>query len=84
VFRAFDLGDGGARDQECLNWLIAGLSLLELDALGGSGSRGYGRVRFQNLEYHDLQGGKTALDNHFRVARFDPRKAPDLVRLNAA
>jgi CRISPR-associated protein Csm3 len=34
-------GDG---DLEQL--LLEGLKLLEMDALGGSGSRGYGRVRF--------------------------------------
>ncbi len=43
-------GDGGATDRKCLNWLIAGLKLLEADALGGSGSRGYGKVRFSALK----------------------------------
>lgn len=84
VFRAFDLGDEGRRDEECLNWLIAGLSLLELDALGGSGSRGYGRVRFEGLTYHGLDGDQVALDNQFRVTAFDPERAPALVRLRAA
>jgi len=32
------------------NTILLGLKLLELDALGGSGSRGYGRVRFDNIE----------------------------------
>lgn len=40
------LGD----DEDLLDLLLEGLKLLELDALGGSGSRGYGRVRFQ---FHD-------------------------------
>jgi len=31
--------------EDLLDTLLAGLKLLELDALGGSGSRGYGRVR---------------------------------------
>lgn len=35
------------------DYLLPGLKLLELDALGGSGSRGYGRVRFEDL---DLDG----------------------------
>ena len=30
--------------------LLTGLKLLEWDSLGGSGSRGYGKVRFDNLE----------------------------------
>lgn len=31
------------------NLILTGLKLLELDSLGGSGSRGYGKVRFENL-----------------------------------
>jgi len=31
------------------NTILLGLKLLELDALGGSGSRGYGRVRFDDI-----------------------------------
>ncbi len=34
-------------DEDLLNTLLEGLKLLEHDALGGSGSRGYGRVRFE-------------------------------------
>ncbi len=48
-FRVIDTGDGGRRDMQCLNRLIEGLKLLEKDALGGSGSRGYGKIRFRNL-----------------------------------
>lgn len=33
-----------------MEFLKKGLCLLELDALGGSGSRGYGRIRFSNLK----------------------------------
>jgi CRISPR-associated protein Csm3 len=43
-------GDEGRRDRECLNRLMEGLKLLEQDALGGSGSRGYGRVVFDHLQ----------------------------------
>jgi CRISPR-associated protein Csm3 len=35
--------------QEDFDTIVAGLELLELDYLGGHGSRGYGRVRFHNL-----------------------------------
>jgi CRISPR-associated protein Csm3 len=38
-------GDG----DELLEMLKKGLRLLEMDALGGNGSRGYGRIKFQNL-----------------------------------
>ncbi|WP_044469478.1 type III-A CRISPR-associated RAMP protein Csm3 [Mannheimia massilioguelmaensis] len=34
---------------ELLNLVLKGLRLLELDSLGGSGSRGYGKVAFENL-----------------------------------
>ncbi len=77
VFRLYDTGDSGARDWACLAWLIQGLDLLEQDALGGSGSRGYGRVRFSNLTLHGFDKDAThSLDNTFRGARFNP-KAPD-------
>lgn len=32
-----------------LDLVLKGLKLLELDSLGGSGSRGYGKVKFENL-----------------------------------
>ncbi|MBM9520568.1 type III-A CRISPR-associated RAMP protein Csm3 [Desulforhopalus vacuolatus] len=34
-------------DDDLTEYLLEGLCLLELDALGGSGSRGYGRVEFR-------------------------------------
>lgn len=34
-------------DDNLVDFLLQGMKLLELDALGGSGSRGYGRVRFE-------------------------------------
>lgn len=34
---------------ELLDLILKGLRLLELDSLGGSGSRGYGKIEFQNL-----------------------------------
>jgi CRISPR-associated protein Csm3 len=54
VYRVFDLQDGGSTDRANLKHLLQALQLLELDALGGSGSRGYGRIRFGALEV----GGK--------------------------
>jgi CRISPR-associated protein Csm3 len=84
VLRIYDTGDGGSRDEECLNWLLAGLSLLEQDAIGGSGSRGYGRVRFEGLTFRGLDGATQAIDNHFRIAAFDRHAAPRIVTLRAA
>lgn len=42
-------GDKGAGDRRAIEWLVTAMKLLEHDALGGSGSRGYGRVRFTGL-----------------------------------
>lgn len=44
TFRVLDEGDEALFDE-----VLKGLKLLELDALGGSGSRGYGRVRLTEL-----------------------------------
>ncbi len=37
-------------DQNLFDDVLSGLKLLELDALGGSGSRGYGRIAFSELK----------------------------------
>ena len=36
----------GEEDNELFDYLLFGLKLLEMDALGGSGSRGYGKIKF--------------------------------------
>jgi len=43
-----------------LEYLLSGLKLLEMDALGGSGSRGYGRIKF-NFEDNEISGKFHAL-----------------------
>lgn len=82
-FRLYDTGDGGERDRACLNWLIAGLGLLEQDALGGSGSRGYGRVSFQDLVVTLPDGSKQELGTGHRLNRFPIDEAPAIVRFAA-
>lgn len=42
TFKVLDEGD----EQLFNDYLLKGLKLLEMDALGGSGSRGYGRIKF--------------------------------------
>ncbi len=37
-------------DDDLLDTILKGLRLIEISGLGGSGSRGYGKVRFNNLE----------------------------------
>jgi CRISPR-associated protein Csm3 len=81
IFRLFDTGDRGTRDKQCFNWLLAALSLLEHDALGGSGSRGYGRVTFEDLKVRKPDGEEAMLGAKYRVNRFDTTEAPKVVEL---
>lgn len=57
LYRVFDTGDEGRMDQEYFDYLLGTMRLLEHDCLGGSGSRGYGRIRFRGLRLNgeDLQ-----------------------------
>ena len=55
-YRLFDTGDGGATDRKLFKHVVEGLQLLQADTLGGSGSRGYGKVVLVNLELTDLAG----------------------------
>jgi CRISPR-associated protein Csm3 len=48
-------------EHELVTMLLTGLKLIELDALGGSGSRGYGRVKFE-LADDDLQKKLNSID----------------------
>jgi CRISPR-associated protein Csm3 len=40
-------------EEDVLDTLITGLKLLELTGLGGSGSRGYGKIKFKQLKLDD-------------------------------
>jgi CRISPR-associated protein Csm3 len=75
-FRAWSTGDDGEQDWRCLAWFIQALDLIEQDALGGSGSRGYGQVRFDGLRLIGVGGVEHSLDNCFRGHRFDPGNPP--------
>jgi len=55
TFKILDDGDGGLFEK-----LLIGLKLLELDAIGGCGSRGYGRIKFEDLK---LNGQPLSLDS---------------------
>ena len=39
----------GGEEEKFIKTIFAGMKLLEKDSLGGSGSRGYGKVRFENV-----------------------------------
>ncbi len=47
-------GDGGKKDRDNLKYLLTALKLIELDALGGCGSRGYGKIKFE-IEDEELR-----------------------------
>jgi CRISPR-associated protein Csm3 len=81
VFRLYDTGDGGKQDKQCLNWLLQGLDFLEQDALGGSGSRGYGRVRFDGLTVTHEAQEPIHIANSFRGHAFDRNNPPAIVSL---
>jgi CRISPR-associated protein Csm3 len=51
-YKVFDMGnnDNGKIDQDNFKVLLKGMRMLELDSLGGSGSRGYGKIEFINLK----------------------------------
>ncbi len=59
-------GDG----DDLMNTVLQGLKLLELDSVGGSGSRGYGKVRFVNLQIDgaDAQARLEAVQPFARAA----------------
>lgn len=46
-------------EEELIDGVLKGLKLLEMDALGGSGSRGYGKVKFEDLKVDGLNYQKT-------------------------
>jgi len=51
VYRVFDLGDGGAKDEALFDSVfLVGLALLELDAIGGASSRGCGQIALEVSE----------------------------------
>jgi CRISPR-associated protein Csm3 len=59
-YRVFDTGDGSATDRRLFQHVIEGLQLVQADTLGGSGSRGYGKVAFEDLTLTDLEGNVLA------------------------
>lgn len=53
VYRIFDTEDSGKTDIDLIRHVKEGLKLIENDALGGSGSRGSGKVKFNNIKIFD-------------------------------
>ncbi len=55
-YKIFELdNDNGKTDKDNFELLLKGLKLLELDSLGGSGSRGYGKIKIEINEPNDIK-----------------------------
>lgn len=77
AFRVYSVdGDGGDQDLRCLAWAIQGLDLLEQDALGGSGSRGYGRIAFDHLHLEGHRDQEPVQLDNLRKGHSFSREAP--------
>ena len=62
-YRVFDINDDkGKVDENNFQWLLHGLWLLEQDALGGCGSRGYGQIKFGYEKDGEFIAGKVLVD----------------------
>lgn len=59
-YRVFEMDDNGETDEKYFDNIKLGLKLLQNDALGGSGSRGYGRIKFEDLK--DEDGNSIAIE----------------------
>jgi CRISPR-associated protein Csm3 len=51
-YRVFDMEDNGKVDLENFKYVEEGLKLLELDTLGGSGSRGSGKIAIRDYKVY--------------------------------
>ncbi|MDP8170216.1 type III-A CRISPR-associated RAMP protein Csm3 [Pasteurella skyensis] len=58
TMRKFESDDG----KRLLELVLKGLRLLELDSLGGSGSRGYGKVKFEKLMVDNVEKDLTTIN----------------------
>jgi CRISPR-associated protein Csm3 len=55
-YRVLDMDDDGSLDEKLFNDVVLrALGLLQLDALGGSSSRGYGQLRFDGLKVDGVE-----------------------------
>lgn len=53
-YRVFENGNNGTSDEELFKHVLDSLKLIEMDALGGAGSRGCGQVKFKiKLDHGD-------------------------------
>ncbi len=50
IYKMFDMGDDFKPDEELFDYVLQGLKMVEMDALGGSSSRGCGKIEFGIVE----------------------------------
>ncbi len=62
VYRVFDTGDDGKNDLERFKTVARALQWLENDTLGGSGSRGCGKIKFETIKVSWLNKSIEAKD----------------------
>ncbi len=63
-YMIFDFeNSNGKSDREFLPYVFAGLKLIELTYLGGNGSRGYGKVKFQDIK---MNGEPVNIDEYYQ------------------
>ncbi|HBZ58907.1 MAG TPA: type III-A CRISPR-associated RAMP protein Csm3 [Sutterella sp.] len=63
TLKVYDTDD----EKQLLETALRGMKLLELDSLGGSGSRGYGKVRFENVT---IQGAAPGAADYSKIEAF--------------
>ena len=73
-YKIFDMGDDGKIDENNLDLLLIGLKLLEMDSLGGSGSRGYGKIGIDISVPEEI---KKKYKNELKILQNDYQKGLD-------
>lgn len=63
LYRIFAREGDNAQSLNDFRHVLEALALLELDTLGGHGSRGYGRIRFNGLQYTDMMSETKEVTN---------------------
>lgn len=66
IFKIDGEPEGENVDEKFWSYVLTALYLLQEDTLGGSGSRGYGRIKFENLKFYK---GDTPQNGEFEIGR---------------
>ncbi len=70
IYAIYDIGDGD-KDFDFLKYVFSGMKLLEDSYLGGSGTRGYGKIKFGR--YEENEGGELKVKKGVSV-EFRPKE----------